>query len=68
MIDPTRYGPGEGERIDAGAGSAIVLKATGEATDGSFFMSESTVAPGFSGRRPISTDSCTTCSTSLTAS
>lgn len=52
MTDPTRYGPGEGERIDAGAGSAIVLKATGKATDGSFFMSESTIAPGFGGPPP----------------
>jgi quercetin dioxygenase-like cupin family protein len=52
MTDPTHYGPGEGERIDAGAGSALVLKATGETTGGSFFMSESTIAPGFSGPPP----------------
>jgi quercetin dioxygenase-like cupin family protein len=52
MTDPTHYGPGEGERIDAGAGSSIVLKATGEATAGSFFISETTIAPGFSGPPP----------------
>jgi quercetin dioxygenase-like cupin family protein len=52
MTDPTSYGPGEGERIEAGGGSAIVLKATGEATGGSFFMSETTIAAGFKGPPP----------------
>jgi quercetin dioxygenase-like cupin family protein len=52
MTDPTYHRPGDGERIDAGHGSVIVLKATGETTDGSFFMSETTIAPGFSGPPP----------------
>jgi quercetin dioxygenase-like cupin family protein len=52
MIEATHYGPGEGERIDGGGGSAIVLKATGGATGGSFFMSETTIAPGFTGPPP----------------
>ncbi len=42
------HGPGEGERHEAG-GSELVLKATGEDTGGTFFMSETTVAPGFPG-------------------
>jgi quercetin dioxygenase-like cupin family protein len=52
MSEPTFHPPGEGERIDAGGGSVIVLKATGEATDGSFFMSETTIAAGFPGPPP----------------
>ncbi len=42
------HGPGEGERHAVGP-SELVLKATGEETAGSFFLSESTVAPGFPG-------------------
>jgi mannose-6-phosphate isomerase-like protein (cupin superfamily) len=42
------YRPGEGERL-AAAGSEILLKATGEQTAGSFFLSETTLAPGFPG-------------------
>lgn len=43
--------PGEGERH--GAGSAeIVIKATGEETAGTFFLSETTIAPGFPGPPP----------------
>jgi len=47
--DATVYEPGDGERIDAGEGSTIVLKATGDTTAGSFFMSETTLAAGFPG-------------------
>ncbi len=43
--------PGEGERHTAGS-SDILLKATGEDTDGAFFLSESTIAPGFPGPPP----------------
>ena len=42
------YRPGEGERLAAG-GSEILLKATGEETAGSLFLSETTLAPGFPG-------------------
>ena len=52
MSDATFHHPGEGERIDAGEGSMIVLKATGETTGGSLFMSETTLAPGFPGPPP----------------
>ena len=42
---------GEGERY--GAGSAeIVINATGEDTAGTFFLSETTIAPGFPGPPP----------------
>ncbi len=43
--------PGEGERHTAGS-SEILLKATGEDTGGAFFLSESTIAPGFPGPPP----------------
>lgn len=47
--DATVHKPGDGERIDAGEGSTIVLKATADSTAGSFFMSETTLAAGFPG-------------------
>jgi quercetin dioxygenase-like cupin family protein len=43
--------PGEGERHAAGA-SEILIKATGNETAGTFFLSESTIAPGFPGPPP----------------
>jgi hypothetical protein len=43
------HGPGEGERIAAGTGSELLLKATAEDTGGSFLLSESTIEPGFPG-------------------
>ncbi len=43
--------PGEGERHIAGS-SEIVIKATGDETAGTFFLSESTFAPGFPGPPP----------------
>jgi mannose-6-phosphate isomerase-like protein (cupin superfamily) len=43
--------PGEGERLAVGP-SETVLKATGAETDGSFFLSETTIAPGFPGPPP----------------
>jgi quercetin dioxygenase-like cupin family protein len=45
------HGPGDGERHAAGA-SEIVIKATGENTGGTFFLSESTIEPGFPGPPP----------------
>lgn len=45
------HGPGEGERHDAGP-VQVVIKATGDDTDGSFFLSESILAPGFAGPPP----------------
>jgi quercetin dioxygenase-like cupin family protein len=49
-IDPTPL-PGAGERHSAGS-SEILIKATGDETGGTFFMSESTIAPGFPGPPP----------------
>jgi quercetin dioxygenase-like cupin family protein len=43
--------PGEGERHAAGA-SEILIKATGNETAGTFFLSESTIASGFPGPPP----------------
>jgi quercetin dioxygenase-like cupin family protein len=50
-MDPVLFGPGDGERHDAGP-AQIVIKATGEHTGGSFFLAESTLAPGFAGPPP----------------
>ena len=50
-MDPVLYGPGEGEHHDAGA-AQIIIKAAGEHTGGSFFLAESTLAPGFAGPPP----------------
>ena len=43
--------PGEGEQIPIGP-SHLAIKAAGEHTDGTFFLSETTVAPGFPGPPP----------------
>ena len=48
MPEATVHRAGEGERHLAG-NSQIVIKATGEETAGSFFLSESTIEPGFPG-------------------
>ena len=44
-------GPGEGEHLPVG-GSSAVMKATGESTAGTLFVSESTIEPGFPGPPP----------------
>lgn len=44
--------PSDGERHSLGAGSSVVIKAAGADTDGSFFLSETEVAPGFAGPPP----------------
>lgn len=49
MTVPTLRNPGEGEEHDIGAGSTVVIKAAGADTDESFFLSETTIAPGFAG-------------------
>jgi quercetin dioxygenase-like cupin family protein len=46
------HGPGQGERHGAGGNSAVIIKASGEETDGSFFLSETTIDPGFPGPPP----------------
>jgi quercetin dioxygenase-like cupin family protein len=50
-MNPVVYGPGEGELHDAGP-AQILIKATGQHTEGSFFLAESTLAPGFPGPPP----------------
>ncbi len=50
-MDAVFHAPGEGERHDAGS-AQIIIKATGADTAGSFFLSESTLAPGFPGPPP----------------
>jgi hypothetical protein len=45
------YRLGEGERHTAGS-SEIMVKATGAETAGTFFLSESTIAPGVPGAPP----------------
>src|ERR1700745_3214167 len=42
---------GEGERHGVGS-SEVLIKATGEDTGGTFFLSESTIEPGFPGPPP----------------
>jgi quercetin dioxygenase-like cupin family protein len=45
------HGPGEGEHHAVG-NSELLIKATGADTGGSFFLSESTIEPGFPGPPP----------------
>jgi mannose-6-phosphate isomerase-like protein (cupin superfamily) len=49
MADAVILAAGDGETHAIGPGSEVVVKAGGEQTGGSLFMSESTVAPGFPG-------------------
>lgn len=50
-MDAVMHLPGEGERHAAG-NTEIVIKATGAETAGTFFLSETTIAPGFPGPPP----------------
>jgi quercetin dioxygenase-like cupin family protein len=50
-MDPVLHRPGEGEHHDAGP-AQILIKAAGEHTAGTFFLSESTLPPGFAGPPP----------------
>jgi len=43
--------PGEGERLEMGV-SQVLIKAGSEQTAGTFYIGESTLAPGFPGRPP----------------
>jgi quercetin dioxygenase-like cupin family protein len=43
---------GEGERHAVGGSSAVLIKATGDDTGGSLFLSETTIDPGFPGPPP----------------
>lgn len=52
MRDVVIHAPGDGELHNAGGGSVIAIKATGADTAGTFFMSETTIAPGFPGPPP----------------
>jgi quercetin dioxygenase-like cupin family protein len=52
VSDAVLYGPGEGERLAGGPGTELLLKATGDDTGGTFFMSETTIPPGFAGPVP----------------
>jgi quercetin dioxygenase-like cupin family protein len=50
-MDAVVHLPGEGEGHSAGS-SEILIKATGDETGGTFFLSEATIAPGFPGPPP----------------
>jgi len=50
-MDAIVHRTGDGERHSAGS-SEILIKATGENTGGTFFLSESTLEPGFPGPPP----------------
>ncbi|MDQ3934838.1 MAG: cupin domain-containing protein [Actinomycetota bacterium] len=50
-MSAVHHGPGEGEVHEMGP-NRIVIKATSDETAGKFFLSESTVAPGFPGPPP----------------
>lgn len=52
MSEVVIHPPGGGEMHRAGAGSVIAIKATGTETADSFFLSETTIAPGFPGPPP----------------
>jgi mannose-6-phosphate isomerase-like protein (cupin superfamily) len=49
-MEATVHMPGEGEQI--GGPTAVTIKVTGEETNGSFYLGESVVAPGFPGPPP----------------
>ena len=51
MSEPVFHRPGEGEVLSMGP-NTIAIKATSEDTAGGFFLSESTIAPGFPGPPP----------------
>ena len=49
MGETVIHRPGEGERHGAGGTSAIIIKASGDDTAGTMFLSETTIDPGFPG-------------------
>jgi mannose-6-phosphate isomerase-like protein (cupin superfamily) len=48
VSEPVFLRPAEGERLTVG-GTSLTLKATGESTGGTLFLSESVLEPGFPG-------------------
>jgi quercetin dioxygenase-like cupin family protein len=52
MSDAVLHPPGQGERLAAGPGAELLIKATGDDTGGTLFMSETTIPPGFEGPVP----------------
>jgi mannose-6-phosphate isomerase-like protein (cupin superfamily) len=50
-MDPVVHRPGEGETHRLG-GSAVTIKAAGDHTGGTFFLSETVIEPGFPGPPP----------------
>jgi quercetin dioxygenase-like cupin family protein len=52
MSEAVLHHPGDGERHTPGPGSQILIKATGDDTGGTLFMSETTIPPGFAGPPP----------------
>jgi quercetin dioxygenase-like cupin family protein len=50
MMKAVLHRPGEGARI--GGPTSVTIKATGEDTDGSFYLGETVLEPGFSGPPP----------------
>jgi uncharacterized cupin superfamily protein len=51
MGTPTILGAGDGE-VHAAPSATFIIKATGDDTAGTFFLCESTIAPGFDGPPP----------------
>ncbi len=51
LSDGAIVGPREGERIDVGR-SSVLLKGTSSSSDGTFFLSETMIEPGFPGPPP----------------
>ena len=49
-MDVTVHQPGEGETV--GGATTVTIKATGEATNGSFYLGETLIEPGFPGPPP----------------
>jgi quercetin dioxygenase-like cupin family protein len=52
MSEAVLHRAGEGERHAAGPGTELLIKATGDDTGGTLFMSETTIPPGFAGPVP----------------
>ena len=50
MDEAVIHRKGEGEQHGAGGRSTIIIKASGDDTAGSFFISETTIDPAFPGR------------------
>lgn len=49
-MEATVYRPGEGEQL--GGATTVTIKATGEQTNGSFYLGETVIGPGFPGPPP----------------